>query len=175
MGYLVAFALATALAQDVPVLASRPISPTFALIPEEPPTNFDLYDLRHQPPPLPAAEVDRHSIFAIRRHLGVAAGYDNGVLHGSVGLYLTVAEWGRWNFGIPSPEFGFGRYPSYNAQTKSSAPKTQSTVFVSLVSVHYRGGYLQSIGKLWYVNFEQVFDARANLTGSQIGFSFSSP
>jgi len=28
-------------------------------------------------------------------------------------FYLTVAEWGRWNFGVPSMEIRHGRYPVY--------------------------------------------------------------
>ena len=50
---------------------------------------------------------------------------------------------------------------------------TQATILVSLVSIHYRGGYINSLGMNWYVNLEQVFDSRANLTESQFGFSFS--
>src|SRR5262245_45187719 len=52
--------------------------------------------------PKAARDGDPHSIFVIKRHVGASAGYDNTVVHGSVGLYLTVAEWGRWNFGVPS-------------------------------------------------------------------------
>jgi NAD(P)-dependent dehydrogenase (short-subunit alcohol dehydrogenase family) len=43
------------------------------------------------------------------------------------------------------------------------------------IAVHYRGGYIRSIGKVWYFTLEQIYDSRANLTGSQFGFSFSNP
>jgi hypothetical protein len=104
----------------------------------------------------------------------VAGGYDNGVAHGSVGYYVTVAEWDRWNFGLAAPEIGVGRYPVFDALARRTLPKDQATVFISIASVHYRAGYLQSWGVHWYVNFEQVFDMRTNQAGSQVGLSFSS-
>ena len=110
--------------------------------------NFDLFDVRAElKEPATYNEVQSNSIFAIKRHVGVAAGYDQGVAHGSLGLYITVAEWGRWNLGITSPEIGFGRYPVYDRFTKKTVMKTQSTILISLASVHYRGGHLRSIGK----------------------------
>jgi hypothetical protein len=44
---------------------------------------------------------------------------------------------------------------------------------ISLASVHYRVGYVHSLGSNLYINLEQVFDARHNLPGSQFGLSFS--
>ncbi len=96
------------------------------------------------------------------------------VVHGSVGLYLTIAEVGRWNFGIPSVAFGLGRYPTYDRSDRQSSMKNQPTVFVSLASVHYRVGFVRSFGLNAYINMEQVYDVRHNLSGSQFGFSFSS-
>jgi hypothetical protein len=55
-------------------------------------------------------------------------------------------------------------------QAKRAVAKTQSAILISLVSVHYQGGYINSIRMSWYVNLEQVFDSRANLTESQFGF-----
>jgi len=94
-------------------------------------------------------------------------------VHGSLGFYITVAEWGRWNYGIPSPALGFGRYPVYDAKRKQSFMKNESSLFISLASVHYRIGYVRSLGVNCYVNLEQIFDSRQNRAGSQVGFSFS--
>lgn len=171
-----ALALTAALNPTTDVsLPSRTLPIELFVIPENRLVNFDLFDVRAElrdptrrieaPPP--------HSFFGIKRHVGLGAGYDNGILHGSIGFYLTIAEWGRWNFGIPSPAVGFGRSREYDSKRKESVAKTQSTILISLASVHYRGGYLHSLGMNWYVNLEQVFDSRANLTGSQFGFSFS--
>jgi hypothetical protein len=139
------------------------------------PTNFDLLDVREEMRGDPKAirNEDPHSIFVVKRHIGASAGYDNTVIHGSVGLYLTVAELGRWNFGVPSVALGLGRYPIYDRSTKRSFMKSEATIFVSVASVHYRVGYLRSLGVNWYVNLEQVYDLRYNMTGSQFGFSFS--
>jgi hypothetical protein len=138
--------------------------------------NFDLYDVRAEmDEPSRKSEVPPHSIFQIKRHVGLAAGYDNGIVHGSLGLYLTVAQVGRWNFGVTSPEVGFGRYRELNQRTRQPQMKTESTVLISLASVHYKIGHLRSIGKDWYFTLEQIYDSRANLTGSQFGFSFANP
>jgi hypothetical protein len=139
------------------------------------PISFDLLDYRESivEEKKNIHNEDPHSIFVIKRHLGVAAGYDNTVVHGSVGLYLTVAEWGRWNFGVPSVGFGWGRYPIYDRTQRQSMMKAEPTVFVSIASVHYRVSYLQSLGVNWYINLEQVYDLRYNMSGSQFGVSFS--
>src|ERR1044071_472132 len=90
-------------------LHSRALPLSLFVIPENQPDNFDLIDVRDElKQPASYTEVQPHSIFGIKRHLGLAAGYDQGIAHGSIGLYITVAEWGRWNLGITSPEFGFG-------------------------------------------------------------------
>ncbi len=136
--------------------------------------NFDLLDARAElSEPVVRSEEQPRTLFGIKRHVGLGAGYDSGILHGSIGLYLTIAELGRWNFGVPSPAVGFGRAREYDPQRKQAVAKTQSTIVVSLVSIHYRGGYINSLGMNWYVNLEQVFDTRANITESQFGFSFS--
>ena len=140
------------------------------------PMNFDLIDFRSaQAASLvpPVHEVVPRTIFGIKQHLGFAGGYDNGVVHASLGFYITVAEWGRWNFGIPSPALGFGRYRVWDAQLQEGVLKDESSIFVSLASVHYRGGYLRTLGVNWYINLEQVFDMRRNMAGSQFGISFS--
>ena len=165
--------LTAAPAQPLPsrVLLILPI-----VVPENDAINFDLYDVRAESTaPASHTEVQPHTIFSIKRHVGVAAGYDNGIAHASLGMYITVAQLGRWNFGVTSPEFGFGRYRGFNERTKEAFIKTQSTILISLASVHYRGGHIRSIGKDWYFTLEQIYDSRANLTGSQFGFSFSNP
>lgn len=173
-----AFMVSTALAASPTApLASRVLPIYLIELPDtEHGLNFDLYDVRAESAE-PAKNTDPppHSIFQIKRHIGLAAGYDNGIVHGSVGLYLTVAEIGRWNIGVTSPEVGFGRYREISDRTKQPIIKTESTILISLASVHYRIGYLRSIGKVWYFTLEQIYDSRANLTGSQFGFSFSNP
>jgi hypothetical protein len=179
MGLLFAalvYAAGLSAAVAVEPLPSRALPVWLFTIPNAQSINFDLYDIRAElAEPASHSETQPHSFFAIKRHIGVAAGYDNGIAHGSLGLYVTVAEWGRWNLGIPSPEIGFGRYHEIDQRTKRASMKTESTILVSLASVHYRGGHIRSIGKDWYFTLEQIFDSRANLTGSQFGFSFSNP
>lgn len=159
---------------DAEPLPSHPLPIEPFVIPANHLVNFDLLDARAELSEPPArAEVQPRTLFGVKRHVGMGAGYDSGILHASVGLYLTIAELGRWNFGIPSPAVGFGRLREYDSQRKRAATKTQSTILISLVSIHYRGGYINSLGMNWYVNIEQVFDSRTNLTESQFGFSFS--
>jgi hypothetical protein len=140
------------------------------------PVNFDLLDVRAElvEEATKITNEDPHTHFIVKRHVGASAGYDNTVIHGSVGLYLTVAEWGRWNFGVPSLGVGWGRYPIYDRSEKQAIMRSQPTVFVSVASVHYRVSYLRSLGVNWYVNLEQVYDLRYNMAGSQFGISFSS-
>lgn len=163
-----------------PLLASDPLPSRALTLPPavvsgSEPASFDLLDLREGEghSPAPVSETTPRTIFVIKHHVGVAAGYDNGVVHGSLGYYVTVAEWGRWNFGVPSPALGFGRYHAYDAKNKRTFIKDESSIFVSLASVHYRAGYLRTLGVNWYVNLEQVFDIRRNMAGSQVGLSFS--
>ncbi len=161
---------------DTDVLPSRTPDLPEAVVPVVEPENFDLIDLRAEerlkPVKVPG-EIAPHSIFAMKRHYGFAAGYDNGILHGSVGMYITVIEWGRWNYGIPSPALGFGRYRKYDPVGHRVSMTDESTLFISLASVHYRVGYLRSIGMNWYINLEQIFDMRQNMAGSQVGITFS--
>jgi hypothetical protein len=165
--------VAPVLAEDY--LPSRDLDLPIAIVPEVAPASFDLMDFREQQraPAKFRADADPHSIFVVKQHLGVAGGWDGGIAHASVGFYLTVAEWGRWNFGVPSMEIGVGRYPGYNALTKQSFMKDELTFLVSVASVHYRARYLRSWGVNCYINLEQVYDLHANQTGSQIGLSFS--
>jgi hypothetical protein len=169
-----ALSVTVASAGAAPPLPSREWPVAYVVLVAPPGDNFDVYDVRsemREPPQY--SETGKHSVFGIKRHVGFAGGYDQGIVHGSVGFYVTVAELGRWNFGAPSPAIGFGRYNVYDARQKRYMAQLQSTILVSLASVHYRGGYLRSIGKVWYVHFEQIFDSRANLNGSQFGISFA--
>jgi hypothetical protein len=155
-------------------LPSRPLDLPLAIVVDAPPISFDLLDFREEARLLPApSEAKPNTFFVVKQHLGLAAGYDNGSAHGSVGFYITVAEWGRWNFGIPSFEVGIGRYPVYDRLTNRSFMKDQIAFFVSLASAHYRAGYVRAWGLNWYLNLEQVFDMKANRGGSQFGISFS--
>lgn len=168
----IALALAWSLSDSTPLLESRPLDVPPIVVPDNA-VNFDLYDVRHEEPALPSNETPERSIFKIRHYVGFGAGYDRRVLHGSVGFYITVAELGRWNLGVTSPAIGLSRYPRYDRTLEKTVAKTETTILVSLASVHFRGGYLRSWNKYWFVNFEQVFDAVSNIQGSQIGISFS--
>jgi len=174
MGWLLSTLLLLSPSTDV--LPSRDVSGPVFVAPAVEPTNFDLVDIRDEAreEALNIKVEDPHTIFVIKRHIGASVGYDNTVLHGSVGLYMTIAEWGRWNFGVPSVAFGLCRYPSYNRSERQASTSSQPTVFVSLASVHYRIGYVRALGFNAYVNLEQVYDLRHNMSGSQFGFSFSS-
>ena len=183
MGWLLATVLLVSSNQsaaqraDVDRLASRDLQLPLAVVQSVEPTSFDLIDIRDEQRLdrfKPKSEGEPHTIFVVKRHLGASVGYDNTVLHGSVGLYMTVAELGRWNFGVPSVGIGLGRYPIYDRASQRSLTKSQATVFVSVASVHYRVGYLRSLGVNWYINLEQVYDLRYNMAGSQFGVSFSS-
>jgi hypothetical protein len=168
--------LTPALAQDR--LPAVPIDVPLAVVPDHGPWSFDLIDFREEERLArahitPAVDVTPHSFFIIKQHLGVAGGYDNGVAHGSVGYYVTVAEWGRWNFGIPAVEIGMGRYPAFDRLSQQAIMKDQLTFMLSITSAHYRVGYVRAWGVNCYLNLEQVFDLHANRTGSQFGLSFS--
>jgi len=169
--------LTPALADDR--LPSRPLdvaSSPPSLLPSAQPINFDLVDFRQEQREAsipPRTDADPHTFFVVKHHLGIAGGYDNGVAHGSVGYYITVAEWGRWNFGVPSFEVGVGRYPTFDEKLNRSVMKDELAFFVSLASAHFRGGHVRAWGVNWYVNIEQVFDVQSNRAGSQIGLSFS--
>jgi hypothetical protein len=161
-------------AGDDDALPSRLFDLPFDIVITLPPISFDLLDYREEARlPPPASDGPSRTLFSVKQHLGIAGGYDNGGAHASVGFYLTVAEWGRWNFGVPSFEIGVGRYPAYDRVTRQSFMKDQVAFFVSLASVHYRVGYIRPWGLNWYVNLEQVFDMKANRGGSQFGLSFS--
>jgi hypothetical protein len=158
------------------LVPSRDLDLPLVVVENVEPVSFDLLDVRED---MHAEKIEirnenPHTFFVVKRHVGASVGYDNTVIHGSVGLYITVAEWGRWNFGVPSIGFGIGRYPIYDRTQNQAMMKSQPTVFVSVASVHYRVSYLQSLGLNWYVNLEQVYDLRYNMTGSQFGISLSS-
>ena len=179
MGWLLAAVLFLPVSNQLSraeILVSRPLATGPIVLPDVEPASFDLIDFREEQREraLSYNDVEHRSRFEIKRHVGIAIGYDNGILHGSVGMYLTVAEWGRWNFGVMAPELGLARYTVYDERRRQAVTKTEYTIFISLASVHYRVGYLPSIGMNWYVNLEQIFDVRGNLPGSQIGISFSS-
>jgi hypothetical protein len=178
--FTVVFLLASltpALADDH--LAARPIDVPMAIVPDHGPWDFDLIDLRAEERLArahvkPIADIDPHTFFNVKQHVGIAAGYDNGIAHGSVGYYVTVAEWGRWNFGVPAIEIGVGRYPMIDRASQHSIMKDQVTFMVSIASAHYRVGYIRAWGLHCYLNLEQVFDLHTNTGASQVGFSFSS-
>jgi hypothetical protein len=177
MGWLITtMLLLSAIASGEALLPGRSLDLPPALVQNVEPVNFDLLDMREETreAAVQIRNEDPHTHFVVKRHLGASVGYDNTVVHGSVGFYVTVAEWGRWNFGVPSVGVGLGRYPTYDRQLGIPVTKSQPTVFVSVASVHYRVNYIQSLGVNWYLNLEQVYDLRYNMTGSQFGISFSS-
>ena len=51
-----------------------------------------------------------------------------------IGFYITVAEWKRWNLGVPGIEIGVGRYPAYDARLNQSFMKDEVAFFVSMSS-----------------------------------------
>ena len=166
--------LTPALAEDR--LPGRAIDVPPAAVPDHGPWSFDLIDFRAEERltrARPRADVDPHTFFIVKHHLGIAGGYDNGILHGSVGYYLTVAEWGRWNFGVPSLEIGMGRYPAIDRLSQRPIMKDSPTLIVSIASAHYRVGFVRAWGMNGYLNLEQVFDLHENRAGSQFGFSLS--
>jgi len=177
MGWLITtMLLLSAVVPDEALLPSLDLDLPLALVQNVEPVNFDLFDFRQETREA-ALEIHNespHTFFVVKHHLGASAGYDNTVIHGSVGFYVTVAEWGRWNFGVPSVGVGIGRYPTYDQRLGIPVTKSQATLFVSVASVHYRINYIQSLGVNWYLNLEQVYDLRYNMTGSQFGISFSS-
>ena len=159
-------------------LPARPIDVPFAVVPDHGPWSFDLLDFREEARlerehATLKSDVDPHTFFIVKHHIGVAGGYDNGIAHGSIGYYLTVAEWGRWNFGVPSVEIGIGRYPTVDRASQRAIMKDQLTFLVSITSAHYRVGYVRAWGLNCYLNLEQVFDLHESRTGSQFGLSFS--
>jgi hypothetical protein len=179
MGWLITtmlFLSAVAPAPADALLPSRDLDQAILLLPDLEPVNFDLLDARQamHDEKIEIKNEDPHTFFVVKRHIGASVGYDNTVIHGSVGFYVTVAEWGRWNFGVPSLGLGVGRYPLYDRRLGQAVTKSEPTLFVSVASVHYRVSYLRSLGVNWYVNLEQVYDLRYNMTGSQFGISFSS-
>ncbi len=140
------------------------------------PASFDLLDFRSEEREMAAVkvpDVEPHSHFDVKKHIGASAGFEGSIVHGSAGIYLTLAEWGRWNFGAPTVELGLGRYPYYDARTKQDMMGAAWTVMVSVASVHYRLGWIDSLGVNCYLNFEQVVDLHTNIAGSQFGFTFS--
>ena len=157
------------------VLPSRDLQLPPIIVQNIDPQSFDLLDARTdvRDEKKVIRNEDPHSRFVIKQHVGASVGYDNSLLHGGVGFYVTVAEWGRWNFGIPSLGAGWTRYPTYDRTQGLIELKNQPTVFVSIASVHYRISYVQSLGMNWYLNLEQIYDLRYNMTGSQFGVSLS--
>ena len=157
------------------LLPARTIDVPPAVVESRQPSSFDLVDFRDEERARTRAvpDVPKRSIFGLKQHVGFAAGFDNETLHGSIGWYLTVAEWGRWNFGVPSPAVGLVRYGLYDQKRQQVVTTTDYTLIVSLASIHYRVGYLHSLGMNWYINVEQIFDVVGNMPGSQFGVSFS--
>jgi hypothetical protein len=178
MAWLVAtIVLLSPLTSQPETVPSRDLQLPPAVVPAVEPASFDLLDVRDEERLAdikPRSDGEPHTVFVVKRHIGASMGYDNTIVHGSVGLYLTVAEWGRWNFGVPSIGVGAGRYPLFDRTRNRAVMSNQPTVFISIASIHYRVSYLRSMGVNWYINLEQVYDLRYNMAGSQFGVSFSS-
>jgi hypothetical protein len=121
-----------------------------------------------------SAKTDKieRSHFNTKEHWGFGFGYDNRMVHGSFGMQLTVAEWGRWNYGTLGASVGFMRRPQANGQ-KQEREKSDVSLFLTLASASYRIKYVESLGMYWYVDFAQIYDVNHSMTGSQFGFSLS--
>jgi hypothetical protein len=114
-----------------------------------------------------------HTHFGLKRHWGFGLGYDNKAIHGSIGMQITVAEWGRWNYGILGASVGFIKNTELNPKTHESLTKNDISLFITIASASYRIKYVPSIGMYWYVDFAQIFDVTHTLPGSQFGFSLA--
>jgi hypothetical protein len=114
------------------------------------------------------------SLWAIKQHWDIGwIGVNGGMLHGTIlGTHLTVAEWGRWNFGTPGAGIGFLRHATYNQYTKQTLTREDFT-FIANISISYRLGYIKAFGYNAYLNFANTYDLRFNFPSSQIGLSFS--
>src|SRR5262249_10395300 len=106
-------------------------------------------------------------------HWGFGLGYDNRMIHGSLGMQMTIAEWGRWNYGTLGASLGFIRTSRLNEKTGRVTDGNDAALFVTMASASYRIKYLQALGIYWYVDFAQVYDMTHNMVGSQFGFSLS--
>src|SRR3954466_2208142 len=78
------------------VVPSRDLSLPLAVISAIEPVNFDLLDYREEirEEKRNIKVEDPHTVFVIKRHIGASIGYDNAIVHGSIGLYVTIAELG---------------------------------------------------------------------------------
>ncbi len=114
------------------------------------------------------------SLWAIKHQWDIGwLGFNGGVLNGTIiGTHLTVAEWGRWNFGTPGVALGFLRHAKFNEYTGQSVMVDDLT-FLANISISYRLGHLQTFGYTAYLTFANTYDLRFNYPSSQIGFSFS--
>lgn len=131
MSWLLVAVLLAPVSNQLPpteVLVSRPMAMALIVLPDVAPISFDLVDFREEQrdQTLSSHDVEQRSRFGIKKHIGIASGYDNGILHGSVGLYLTVAEFGRWNFGAMAPEIGLARYTLYDERRRQPVTKTDT-------------------------------------------------
>jgi len=116
-------------------------------------------------------EQETHTRFALKHHWGFGLGYDNQMVHGSVGMQVTVAEWGRWNYGVLGASLGFIRRSAVDSRTNRSYAKSDASLFITIASASYRIKYVPSLGMHWYVDFAQIYDMTHNMPVSQFGFS----
>jgi hypothetical protein len=119
------------------------------------------------------AEKPEHSIFNFKRHWGFGLGYDNRMIHGSAGMQMTIAEWGRWNYGTLGASLGFMRTSKLDEKTQRPIANNDLSLFITLASASYRIKYVKSLGYYWYVDFAQIYDMTHSVVGSQFGFSLS--
>lgn len=177
VAFLTLFVLSFASSVSAADLPSRLLALPLAAVPDAGVMNFDIADVRadmllERAHPN-STDVPVHTIFNVKKHIGIGVGYDAGVIHGSLGYYVTVAELGRWNFGVPAAAIGLGRYRIFDRRNQRPVVRDEYTFIISLASAHYRLGYLRALSSFAYLNVEQVYDMRHNFTGSQFGVSFS--
>jgi hypothetical protein len=138
--------------------------------------NFDVLDVRVENAKRISnqSEDSAHSLWVPKQQWDVGwMGVSGNTLHGTIlGTHMSVAEWGRWNFGTPGVGLGFIRRSVYDVRTKRALPRKDVTCIMSL-SVSYRLRYIRTLGRYAYLSFANTYDLRFNIPSSQIGLSFS--
>jgi len=168
------------LALVAPVLAeeylpSRGLDLPIAIVPYVEPGSFDLMDFREQQraPAKSRVDTDPHSIFVVKQHVGLAGGWDGGVAHGSVGFYLTVAEWGRWEFRRAVDGDRHRPLPRLQLVHETVVHEGRTDVSRERRLGTLPGRLPPLVGRELLHQSRAGFDLHSNQAGSQFGLSFS--
>jgi hypothetical protein len=158
------------------VLPSIPIPFTPFVITGTDLVNFDILDVRAENAKHISNQDENsaHSLWTPKQQWDVGwLGVNGSTLHGTIlGTHMTVAEWGRWNFGTPGVGLGFIRHSVYDPGTKRALPREDLTCIIN-VSVSYRLRYVRTLSRYAYLSFANTYDLRYNFPSSQFGLSFS--